>query len=416
MAGQRFFAAPRLRMTLTIIVIAASTLFNARQARAQSGVELENVGATVQYGESITFLAGVKASIQIQQASIIIFDETQGLTQTQSLTIAPDGRAEYRLDARQNTLRPFSTLRWYYEFALTDGTTYQSEAYSIIYEDNRFVWQTLEADTIKIHWYNGDANFGGAAMNAALSGLESINRIVPLDLTQPIDVYIYSGKDDLHATLASSGEAWVVGHADPALGVVAAVVGPGADQTIHMERLIPHELMHVMLYRNVGAGYNNLPAWLREGVATLAEINPSADYDNVLFEKAKINGLIPLADLCGSFPADAGAAFLAYAESRSFTSYLHDTYGAAGLLNLARIYADGVNCELGTERAFGVSLSKLELDWRESMLGQNALSMTLGSMAPYLVLLCLILLIPLIAILSTARKKGNPHGPETFAR
>ena len=405
-----------LQAILIVVVIAASTLFNARQARAQSGVELENVGAPFEYGVQITFIAEIKASIQIQQASIIILDEAQGLTHVQPLEINPQGRAEYRFDTQQNILRPFSTLHWYYEFTLADGTTYQSEAYSIRYEDNRFTWQTLDADTIKIHWYNGDADFGAAAMNAAQAGLESISRIVPLDLTQPIDIYIYANKDDLRATLAPDDETWVAGHADTALGVVTAVIAPGTEQITSMEQRIPHEIMHVMLYRSVADGYSNIPAWLREGVATLAEINPSPYYDSVLNDAATKNGLIPLGDLCASFPSDDGEAFLAYAESRSFTNYLLNTYDSAGLLGLASTYADGVDCEHGTERSFGVPLSKLELDWCESVLGQNDLGKSLNTASPYLVLLCLILLIPLIAILSTIRKKGNPHGPESFIR
>ena len=415
-----FFASLRmtwlLKALLIAVVIAASTLFNAKQAQAQSGVELANVGASVQYGEGITFVAEIKASIQIQQASIVILDETQGLTHVQPLEINPQGRVEYRLDTRLNILRPFSVIRWKYQLALADGTTFESETYSVRYEDNRFTWQTLEADMIKIHWYNGDANFGAQAMNAAQAGLGSISRIVPLDLTQPIDVFIYTSKDDLRATLASGGEDWVAGHADTALGVVTAVIAPGTGQVTSMEQRIPHELMHVMLYRSVAAGYNNIPAWLREGVATLAEINPSSYYDSVLIEAAGKNGLIPLGDLCASFPSDDGEAFLAYAESRSFTNYLLNTYDSAGLLGLASTYADGADCERGTERALGAPLSKLEQDWRESVLGQNALGKTLTTASPYLVLLCLVLFIPLIAIFSTSRKKGSPHGPESFVR
>ena len=406
----------RVQKLTVVIVMVASLLFNANQAQAQSGIELTNIGATVQYGESITFLAEIKTSIQIRQASIIVLDEVQGLIQVLPLTVTPEGRAEYRFDTRQNLLRPFSTVRWYYEFALEDGTTVQSDEYSVRYEDNRFQWQSLEVGTVRVHWYNGDANFGAGSMNAAQAGLVSISRILPLDLAQPIDIYLYASESDLQATLAPSGEAWVAGHADPALGIVTAVIAPGAEQTIFMERAIPHELMHVMLYRSVGAGYANIPAWLSEGLAVLAELSPNPDYDRVLTDAGQKNGLIPLSDLCVSFSARVDQAFLAYAESRSFTNYLLTTYGSSSLMTLATTYADGVDCEHGTERAFGASLSQLELSWRSSILGQSSLNLTLDSSAPYLVLLCLVLFIPLIAILSTSRRKGNPHGPETLIR
>ena len=258
---------------------------------------------------------------------------------------------------------------------------------------------------LKIHWYQGDADFGQAALEAAQAGLESIGRYLPSKLEQPIEIFIYANTDDLHSELVPGTENWVAGHADPALGVVMVVVGPGPEQGITMEQRIPHELLHVMLYRHTGPGYQNIPAWLREGMATLAEMYPNADYDRTLAEAAASNHLVPLKDLCVSFPADTGQAFLAYAESRSFTSYLHKTYGSTGLLNLAASYADGVDCERGPEHAFGVSFSNLETKWRSSVLGQNSFLSVLQNISPYLVLLCLVLIIPLIGIAGTLRKR-----------
>jgi hypothetical protein len=396
-----------------IILLGTATiiLFNPRHMYAQSGVELENVTASYRYGEQITFSAQVKASIQIEQASIVITDEANGLTQIQPLAITEDGRADYRLDVKQNVLRPFSSVKWIYQFGLADGTTFQSITYFIRYDDNRFDWQTLDSGPLKIHWYDGDPGFGKAALNAAQAGLTSIGALMPLDLAQPIDVFIYAISEDLRGTLVLGGEDWVAGHADPGLGVVMVVVEPGVEQSISMEQRIPHELLHVMMYRSVGAGYNNLPAWLREGTATLAETYPNTDYDRALAEAGVNNDLILLKDLCVSFPADAGQAFLAYAESRSFTSYLHDTYGSSGLLSLAAVYADGIDCEHGTERAFGIPLSSLEGKWRSSVLGQNHFLRVLQNISPYLVLLCLVLIIPFIGIAISLRKKGSHDEP-----
>jgi hypothetical protein len=400
----------------TFLIITTLTLFNIQHVQAQSEVELENVRASYRYGEQIIFIAQIKSSTPIQQASIVITDEANGLTQVQPLTITEEGRAEYRLDVKQNLLRPFSTVKWMYQFALANGDTSQSRTYSIRYEDNRFDWQTLETGTLKVHWYGGDANFGRAALNAARAGMESIHALMPLDLTQPIDVFIYLNSEDLRGTLVLGGEDWIAGHADPALGVVMVAIEPGAEQSISLEQRIPHELMHVVMYRSVGTGYNSLPAWLREGTATLAETYPNADYDRVLTEAGTNNTLIPIKDLCVSFPSDPGQAFLAYAESRSFIDYLHHTYGSSGLLSLAAIYADGVDCERGTERAFGVSLSNLEQKWHSSVLGGNRFSSVLQNISPYLVLLCLVLVIPFIGIISTLRKKGSHNGPETTIR
>ena len=272
---------------------------------------------------------------------------------------------------------------------------------------DQFDWQTLEAGLLRVNWYHGDSHFGQAALSAAQSGLTSVSRLMPVDLSQPVEVFIYANVDDLRNTLDPGSQSWVAGHADPGLGVVMVVVEPGAEQGILMEKRIPHELMHVMLYRQVGAGYDKVPVWLREGLATLAEVYPNAEYDRALVDAAARDRLIPIRELCTSFPVEAGQAFLAYAESRSFTDHLHNTYGSTGLRTLAATYADGVDCEHGPERTFGFSLSKLESEWRSSELGENALLSSLQNISPYLALLCLILLIPLLGIVSTLRKKGN---------
>ncbi len=279
-----------------------------------------------------------------------------------------------------------------------------------------FNWQTVESGLLKVYWYQGDADFGQAALGAAQESLESIGRFLPSRLDQQVEIFIYASIDDLQSESAFGGESWIAGHADPAPGIVRVVVEPGAEQSILMEQRIPHELMHVILYRRVGTGYDNLPAWFREGMATLAETYPNAEFDRALADAASRDRLIPLKNLCAAFPADTGEAFLAYAESRSFTSFLRDAYGSTGLLNLAMSYADGVGCEHGTIRVFGTSLSSLELQWRSAVLGKNAYLSTLQDISPYLALLCLVLIIPLSGIAGVLRKKSNQNERGIYGR
>jgi len=407
---------PSLALRVTcLLTVVASVLLNTKPVQAavlslpkeQSGIEMDS-HATYQFGEQITFSAQLKSPLQIQQANIVINVEAQGVTQVQPVEFT-DGQAEYRFDTRQNLVRPFSFVRWYYELTLSDGSRLQSDSFSMRYDDNRFSWQRLESGLLRVLWTQGDSTFGQNAMNAAQSGLQVIENIMPIDLAQPVDIYIYAAQNDLAALGVG---AWAAGHANPALGVVMVVIEPGASQSLTMEQRIPHELMHVMLYRQIGAGYGQLPAWLNEGVATLAEINPNADYDRALSAAGDRNAFIPIADLCASFPADFAQAFLAYAEARSFTTYLRDTYGAPALLELAKAYAGGVDCDNGVQRVLGTPLSQLDANWRESALGQNTLGVAVRKLFPYLVLLGLLIIVPLIAGMSAARQKGNQNGRE----
>lgn len=384
---------------------AVMILFGAQQVKAQAGIEME-LAAAYQFGEHITFTAKLASPVQVQKASIFIFDSAQVITHVQPVTFDENGVSVFRFDARQNSIRPFTTILWRYELTLADGSKVQSATSALRYDDDRFTWQTLEAGALRVHWYEGDEQFGVAALNAAQSGVQNIRLFFTPDLSLPVDVFIYSNESDLRGALYGA-ETWAAGHADSAAGVVTVTIEPGADQTLLMEQFIPHELMHVLLHRQVGAGYGNLPAWLREGMSMLVEVYPNPDYDSVLKDAAARDALIPIRDLCASFSPRIDSAFLAYAESRSFTNYLRGLYGADGLLTLASVYANGVDCERGPERAFGVPLAKLERDWRVTALGQTSGASMLGNLAPYLVLLCLVVLFPLIGVVGPLKRKGN---------
>lgn len=384
-----------------------SLFFQPPQAAAQAEIELGNVGALVRFGEQITFVATITTSLPIQHVSIVILDEAQGTMHVERLSLQPDGRTEFHYDTRKNGIRPFSRVSWNYRFALADGRSMHSQVFSIRYEDDRFAWQTLESGVLEVNWYEGDSDFGQSALSSLRAGLESVSRLVPVDLDQPVEFYIYANLQDLRGTLVSGSQDWVAGHADPALGIVMVAVEAGPQQDILMQQRIPHELMHLMLYRAVGEGYRNLPAWLSEGMAILAEMVPNPEYDRVFGEAVARSDWIPIRQLCGSFPAEAGRAFLAYAQSRSFTAFLHGNYGPAGLMRLAQTYADGADCERGPELAFGVPLSTLERDWHSAAGGRDDLAPALQNITPYLVLLCLILIVPVIGIGGAMRSKGS---------
>jgi hypothetical protein len=206
---------------------------------------------------------------------------------------------------------------------------------------------------------------------------------------------VYSTINDLQGALELGGNEWVGAHADPSLGVVMVSVAPGERQQIEMEMELPHELTHVMMYRSLGEGYARLPMWFREGVASMMELYPNADYAQALKIATDNKSLIPITELCASFPTDAGRAFLAYAEAQSFATYLRDTYGIPRFQGLSRAYADGMSCEAGATFAMGEPLSSMESKWRQSVLGQDATTVALNNMTPYILLLMLIMIVPL---------------------
>ena len=395
-----------MRYILCLIVTVSLTLGLCTPAQAQSAVAVTAAGVEYSFGEQITFTARIQSQFTIQEALLLFQPQGDPNTRVAPIQIGADGMTSYQYLVSAGLLRPFARIYYWYRLTLAGGEVYTSPQFYFDYVDNRFPWQTLADASVRLYWYAGDVRFGQAAFDAAHLGLLAVNNLIPAAQSEPIDIYVYATAADVQDALSLGGQPWLAGSASPDLGVVLVSISPGAEQTIAMQRQIPHELAHVLLYRATGAAYNLLPTWLREGIASQAELYPNADYVQVLGIATQNQSLLPMTDLCGLFPQDASGALLAYAESNSFTRYLHDTYGTSGLLTLVQAYADGLDCEQGAARAFGDSLSQMDQEWRQQALGENVSGLALRNLLPYLVILLVILAFPAWGLWA-ARKRSR---------
>ncbi len=414
-----------MRRAVCLVAAILITLGLCQPAQAQSAVTLSDIRVDYSFGEWITFTARIQSQSTIQESMIVFQVQGDPNTRIAPIQIGPDGSSIYQYPIPGGLLRPFTpALRgftrifFWYRLTLQGGEVYTSPQFYFDYVDNRFPWQTLEDAAVRVHWYAGEITFGQAAFEVAHLGLLAVNSLIPTTASEPIDIYIYATPTDVQNALSLGGQPWLAGHASPDLGVALISIAPGAEQTTAMQRQIPHELAHVLLYRHTGPAYVQLPTWLREGIASLAELYPNADYVQVLGIASQNQSLLPISELCGPFPPvglrqDASQALLAYAESASFTRYLHDTYGTSGLLALIQAYSDGLSCEQGVARAFGNSLSQLDLLWRKTALGENTGGIAFQNLSPYLILLIVILATPALGLLMSGKRRRS-HDTTSF--
>lgn len=390
---------------VTILLMVVLIPLNTQQAQGQGGITVENAMVAVNFGRTITFSAKVKAPIGIKQVSILFRGVNEEVTRVETVQVAQDGSVSFTYDASLNVFPPFSWIVFWFQATLVDDKTYTSSPITFPYEDNRFPWRSMTRDNVNVHWYAGDDSFGAAALDAAGAGMLGMNEFIPLSLTDAINIYIYSNITDLQNALALGGEEWVGGHTNPELGVVLVAIAPGSTQSSELETKIPHEMTHVMMYRSLGKTYVLQPIWLLEGTAAMMEIYPNPDYKHALDIASQNNSLISFDELCASFPADAGNAYLAYAQSQSFVSYIRETYGTSGLARLTKAYSDGFNCELGATNALGTPLSQLDARWRESTLGQNVTGVAARNLSPFILLMILVLVVPLWGAIDMLRQR-----------
>lgn len=393
-----------MRPSLILLFLASLLAVFALPAAAQTSVEISDAAAVYTYGEQVSITAQIIASAPIQNA--YVFVQPQGSPAWVAEAQIKNNAIHYQYTLADKPLEPFSRTEYWFRLTLASGEEYTSDAFWFYYDDNRFTWSSLENERFQVHWYGRDIAFGQAALNAAEIGLKQAQNYLPADPPAPLRVFVYSSTTDFQQAMQLSAQSWMAGHASPELDTVLVSIPPGPEERLELERQVPHELAHILQYRLAGDSYTQIPTWLLEGSASLAELFPNPDYGSALENAVQSETLIPMRQLCSTFPREASGAFLAYAQSASFTRFLHQNFGTSGLKALLDAYKDGKGCEEGPQAAFGATLSELEYRWRQEVLGVDLSRLILRNLAPYLVLLALLVIVPLVGGFTILRKKG----------
>lgn len=357
------------------------------------------------FAKEITFQAHIRLDQPVESIDIFISPQGETSTKQDPMRLLGDKEASYTYPIDQNSLRAFSKVEFRYRITLQDGQIIDTPSEYFNYIDNRQEWFSLQEGPFQANWYEGDVQLGQRVLDVAQSGLQRVESLLSVPpLNETVNIYIYPSTKEMQSVL-KDGQNWVAGHADPDLGVMVVALPEGPEQRLLTEQRVPHELMHVMLYHKLGPNYANLPTWLSEGLASTAELYPNPDYQLLINNAYQKDNLIPFSSLCNGFPRDASNALLAYAQSASFTRYLHGEFGSNGMDALVTAYANGLTCERGVEVATGLSLTQLERQWREQTFSENTQLTAINNLMPWIVLLVVVLGAPLsLALLSLRRQ------------
>jgi hypothetical protein len=373
------------------------------------GIQVDNVGISHIFGEQLQLQAQITSDESLKSLKVVIQAEDGTLIASNPVVLTPEGEVFYTFDILKRPIRTFSFLSIWFVAEIEGQPSFESEPIQYFYADNRFEWQSLSTDSFSVFWYDGSVFLGEEIQNAANEGVKLIHSLIDTPTPEDIEIYAYNSIIEMQDTLFFTGEAaaWIAGHADPDLKVIVVSLPEGPSQKLEIKRQIPHEILHVLLYEKVGPGYGNIPRWFNEGLASMAELFPNPDYQ-ILLNKAHERGtLLPIASLCQSFPLDAASFQLSYAESYAFTLYFQQTYGNEAVEALIQAYADGQSCEQGFESTLGLTLNKIEADWRQAMFNENSTLNNLEAEIPLVTLLGVPFLPILVLSFINARKRRN---------
>ncbi len=273
--------------------------------------------------------------------------------------------ASFQVDTRKDYFPPGARLTYYWTLYDTAGTGYSSPTQELTYHDNRFSFRELKSGLVTVRWYQGDANFGQAALNKATSTIEKLSKLYKLEPKTPIILTIYPDSRTMFTALPPNTAEWVGGQATPSLGTIVLSIAPG--NLLELGRSIPHEISHQVVYQATLNPYNVPPTWLDEGLAVSNQEQIEAVLLEALARGIDKRNLFSLRALNGSFPADSQESYLAYAQSLKTVQYILSKYGQEALAKILAAFRDGVTYDEAVRRGLGISLDDLDREWKQSI-------------------------------------------------
>lgn len=316
------------------------------------------------FGQSVTFTLTLTDSSSYDNYNL--YFSASGINTTSHTGQLTNNTVTLTRDLRNQPLPPFSHITYWWEYTDNHDTLITTEKKTFQYIDNRFEWQTYSDKGIHLFWVQGDKSTLINSTAIAWDTLTKVQHALQTTITPDIDVYFYPSTPDLQSALQLAGYEWIAGAAYPELGVIILSVAEGNQALSQIQRILPHELTHKILYDVYGAeGYEHIAEWLIEGLASYFEPTPDPAYALIIEDAVSSSTLLPVETLCFPFPDEHRTALLSYAQSESITRYIQQKNGWSSIRSLLHIYADeGVDCAAGLQEILHRTPAQFDREWR----------------------------------------------------
>ncbi len=234
---------------------------------------------------------------------------------------------------------------------------------------------------------------------------EAVPRIAPIvgtDNLGPVAARIYLDRKAFVEATGIPRRSRVTGLATFPAGVIH-IDGTGLLATI--ERVVPHEVGHIMIARAVGRALPSLPLWTNEGIAEYVAGETSTHVDPVWVRAVGRGAALELAELDGAIAERGEGSGLAYAEAASLVNFLVNRHGEEVIADLLRSLARTHDFEASLQEVTGGSIEELETTWRRSVV--RAWRWPLLAQSPILIygLMALLFVIGLARYLRERRRR-----------
>jgi hypothetical protein len=355
--------ATSLRLPLIVSVVALAALALGPSPAAAQAISVTDGGVTNEFPDGLRFDVSVESDQPVESlrlryrvlpdgsAASGVPDFEPGTSVSTSFTLAGDVY-----------FPPGTRIDYHWEATDAAGELARTPEESIVYEDTRFDWRTLEANGVTVHYYSGSEEDAQAMLDVAQESLAETSELLDASVDFPVNVRIYASSDDMRDALQRRSESYES-------RIITAGVRVSSDTVLVLGNVsfttLRHELGHVVTAIAGEGPFGTLPAWLDEGTAVYVQGDPEGFRGAV--ERAIDRGNVLSVRSLTSYQGDPSKVELFYGQSWSLVSFLVETYGEEKFAALFAKIQSGNTTDDALEAIYGFDQDGLENEWRASV-------------------------------------------------
>ncbi len=228
-------------------------------------------------------------------------------------------------------------------------------------------WSVLESENFFVR-YIGDIKSAKETQKIAEDFLPEVVADLRCPIDKKIDIWFCETRKEFSRSVNAPIQDWAIGCAYP-LQARIVILDPKLSEyrRLNLERIVKHEITHVVFGLCIGENIVNVPKWFIEGVAMF--MSDDWGYGNywTILTGTIGNSLIPLSEISESFPTKEYKVRLAYSQSFSIISFISKRYGDEAIRICIRELANGKTFDDAIVIATGANIDWIENIWLKEL-------------------------------------------------
>ena len=287
---------------------------------------------------------------------------------------AVSGEALFKSQTANEYIPTGTRLSYYFDIRTEDGGGVETEPEITVYLNRGLEWESVSDGLINVYYYRQDGQSEGraqAVLEVAADTYELMQPILGVELTEPMNIVVYSDYDDMRAALRPSSQ--VAARQLRTLGQAFAnersLLVDGSSDLFSGDNTLTtaaHEFTHLLVADAAGSAYRSIHTWLNEGLAVYSEQNPDSQFDSFLNAAIASDSVPPLSSL-RTYAGTPRETLRNYGVGHSVATYMVETYGAGKMAALFAGVRETRNMEKTLESVYGLTIHELDNEWRRSV-------------------------------------------------